>query len=55
MRDLTGARVVPGRVQGLRLELRDEDQTLTDERIESVVAGVLASLEARLGVRLRAQ
>ena len=26
-----------------------------DERIESVVAGVLASLESRLGVRLRAQ
>jgi len=51
---------VPGiaadeRSLALRLELRDEDQTLTDERIESVVAGVLASLEARLGVRLRAQ
>ena len=30
-------------------------QTLTDERIERVVAGVLAALEPRLGVRLRAQ
>jgi len=39
----------------LRLELRDDAQTLTDERIESVVAGVLAALESRLGVRLRAQ
>ena len=39
----------------LRLELRDDTQTLTDERIEGVVAGVLASLESRLGVRLRAQ
>ncbi|MEP7302495.1 MAG: phenylalanine--tRNA ligase subunit beta [Caldimonas sp.] len=39
----------------LRLEIRDDAQTLTDERIEGVVAGVLAALEARLGVRLRAQ
>jgi phenylalanyl-tRNA synthetase beta chain len=51
---------VPGiaadeRSLALRLELRDDAQTLTDERIESVVAGVLASLESRLGVRLRAQ
>ena len=38
----------------LRLELRDDDQTLTDERIDSVVAGVVAALDARLGVRLRA-
>jgi len=51
---------VPGiaadeRSLALRLELRDDTQTLTDERIESVVAGVLAALESRLGVRLRAQ
>jgi phenylalanyl-tRNA synthetase beta chain len=51
---------VPGiaadeRSLALRLELRDDSQTLTDERIESVVAGVLAALESRLGVRLRAQ
>jgi len=39
----------------LRLELRDDAHAHTDERIESVVAGVLASLESRLGVRLRAQ
>ena len=51
---------VPGiaadeRSLALRLELRDDSQTLTDERIDSVVAGVLAALESRLGVRLRAQ
>ena len=39
----------------LRLEIRDDAETLTDERIERVVAGVLAALEARLGIRLRAQ
>ena len=39
----------------LRLELRDDAETLTDERIDGVVAGILAALEARLGVRLRAQ
>ena len=39
----------------LRLELRDDAETLTDERIERVVAGIVASLDARLGVRLRAQ
>ena len=51
---------VPGLGEGerslaLRLELRDDAQTLTDERIEGVVADVLASLAARLGVRLRQQ
>jgi phenylalanyl-tRNA synthetase beta chain len=51
---------VPGiaadeRSLALRLELRDDAETLTDERIDGVVAGVLAALEARLGVRLRAQ
>ena len=39
----------------LRLELRDDVETLTDERIDAVVAGVVASLGTRLGVRLRAQ
>jgi phenylalanyl-tRNA synthetase beta chain len=37
----------------VRLEVRDDAQTLTDERIDAVVAGVLAALEQRLGVRLR--
>ncbi|MGZ5806767.1 MAG: phenylalanine--tRNA ligase subunit beta [Croceibacterium sp.] len=51
---------VPGigadeRSLALRLEIRDDSGTLTDERIDGVVAGVLAALEARLGVRLRAQ
>ncbi|MDQ2736694.1 MAG: phenylalanine--tRNA ligase subunit beta, partial [Pseudomonadota bacterium] len=51
---------VPGIAEGersvaLRLELRDDAETLTDERIERVVASVLASLESKLGVRLRAQ
>jgi len=39
----------------LRLEIRDDAETLTDERIERVVAGVVAALETRLDVRLRAQ
>jgi phenylalanyl-tRNA synthetase beta chain len=39
----------------LRLELRDDAETLTDERIERVVAGVLSALGERLGVRLRTQ
>ncbi len=51
---------VPGiaedeRSLALRLELRDDAQTLTDERIDRVVAGVVASLGERLGARLRAQ
>ena len=37
-----------------RLELLDDDVNLTDERIDAVVADVLAALHARLGVRLRA-
>lgn len=37
----------------VRLELLDNDSTLTDERIEATVAEVLATLRARLGVRLR--
>lgn len=38
----------------LRLEILDDSSTLTDERIESVKAEVLAALCERLGVRLRA-
>lgn len=37
----------------VRLELLDEENTLTDERIEQAVAGVLARLSADLGARLR--
>ena len=38
----------------VRLELLDDEATLTDQRIESVVAEVLQALNKRLGVRLRA-
>ena len=37
----------------VRLELLDDETSLTDERIEAVVADVLAALSQRLGVRLR--
>ncbi len=37
----------------VRLELLDDDNTLTDERIDAAVAQVLATLGERLGVRLR--
>ena len=37
----------------LRLELLDDEHTLTDERIDAAVAAVLAALTERLGVRLR--
>jgi phenylalanyl-tRNA synthetase beta chain len=37
----------------VRLELLDDDVPLTDERIDAVVADVLAALTQRLGVRLR--
>ncbi len=39
----------------IRLELRDDKLTLTDEQIERVVAGVVAALERGLGARLRKQ
>jgi len=39
----------------VRLEIRDDDRTLTDEQIERIVATVVASLGARLGARLRQQ
>ncbi len=38
----------------VRLELLDEESTLTDERIEAEVARVIAKLGAKLGARLRA-
>jgi phenylalanyl-tRNA synthetase beta chain len=37
----------------VRLELLDDETPLTDERIDAVVADVLAALSRRLGVRLR--
>ena len=38
----------------IRLELLDDEATLTDPRIDGVVADVLQALKLRLGVRLRA-
>jgi phenylalanyl-tRNA synthetase beta chain len=37
----------------IRLEIRDDETTLTDERIDNVVAEVLAALRERVGARLR--
>jgi phenylalanyl-tRNA synthetase beta chain len=37
----------------VRLELRDDDTTLTEERIEAAVASVVTYLRERLGLRLR--
>ena len=37
----------------VRLELRDDERTLTDEQIDAMVAAVVGSLERRLGARLR--
>ena len=46
--------MAPGeRSLAIRLELLDDSATLTDERIEAGVRGVLDTLKARLGVRLR--
>ncbi|HSC63291.1 MAG TPA: phenylalanine--tRNA ligase subunit beta [Caldimonas sp.] len=39
----------------VRLEIRDDERTLTDEQIERIVAAVVASLGERLGARLRQQ
>jgi phenylalanyl-tRNA synthetase beta chain len=39
----------------IRLELRDDSRTLTDEQIERIVGAVVASLAQRLGARLRQQ
>jgi phenylalanyl-tRNA synthetase beta chain len=52
--DVSGVEVKAGeRSLSVRLELLDDDMTLTDERIETAVAEVLAVLRLRLGVRLR--
>ena len=46
--------MAPGeRSLAVRLELLDDEATLTDERIGATVAQVLASLNQRLGIRLR--
>jgi len=37
----------------VRLELRDDDTTLTDERIEAALAAALARAAAAVGARLR--
>ena len=37
----------------VRLELLDDDNTLTDERIEQAVSKVVNQLSAQLGARLR--
>jgi len=39
----------------VRLELRDDERTLTDEQIERVVGAVVAALAERVGARLRQQ
>ncbi|TAK94767.1 MAG: phenylalanine--tRNA ligase subunit beta [Aquabacterium sp.] len=38
----------------VRVELRDDEQTLTDERIEAAMKAVLASLDSGIGARVRA-
>jgi len=38
----------------VRVELRDDEQTLTDERIDAAMKAVLASLSERVAVRVRA-
>jgi len=44
----------PGeRSLSVRLELLDDEQMLTDERIDSAIAGVMTALRNSLGVRLR--
>ena len=50
----TGDMKAGERSLSMRLELLDDEVTLTDERIDAVVADVLETLSARLGVRLRA-
>ena len=45
---------VDERSLAVRLELRDDEATLTDERIEGAVAATLTRLQSQLGARLRA-
>jgi phenylalanyl-tRNA synthetase beta chain len=48
--------IAPGeRSLAVRLELRDDSRTLTDEQIDRVVAAVVSSLGERAGARLRQQ
>jgi phenylalanyl-tRNA synthetase beta chain len=48
--------IAPGeRSLAVRLELRDDSRTLTDEQIDRVVAAVVTSLGERAGARLRQQ
>jgi phenylalanyl-tRNA synthetase beta chain len=48
------ADMAPGeRSMAVRLELLDDENTLTDDRIDAVVSQVLQTLHERLGVRLR--
>ena len=41
------------RSMAVRLELRDDDTTLTEERIEAATAQAVERAKARLGARLR--
>jgi phenylalanyl-tRNA synthetase beta chain len=38
----------------VRIELRDDEQTLNDERIEAAVQSVLQNLADKVGARVRA-
>ena len=38
----------------VRIELRDDEQTLNDERIEAAVQSVLQNLAEKVGARVRA-
>lgn len=38
----------------VRIELRDDEETLTDERIEAAMSATVARLQSQLGARLRA-
>jgi phenylalanyl-tRNA synthetase beta chain len=42
------------RSMAVRIELRDDDATLTDERIEAAVEATKVRLQSQLGARLRA-
>ena len=38
----------------VRVELRDDEQTLTDERIDAAMQAVLAAVGSAVGARVRA-
>jgi phenylalanyl-tRNA synthetase beta chain len=42
------------RSMAVRIELRDDEATLTDERIDAAVEAIKARLQSQLGARLRA-